>query len=471
MSMHEPQPLVSVVIPSYNHSRFLEATIGSVVAQSYRPLELVVVDDGSSDGSPELLRRLLADIELDEAVLIEQPNRGAHAAIMRGIEASSGEFVGILNSDDFYHIRRIECLLPYLSTGRHELVFSGVNFVDSSGDSLPADHGWPQWYRKCLEETAHCPTVGFALLVHNFSVSSGNFLFRRRLYDRLSGFSDHRFTHDWDFLIRSIHYSEPAFVREPLLNYRIHDSNTAETVRDLLRVEASDALRRYATLVSSEPSPNPLAPCPLNWPRYFARFARSCPLYFAPEETLIRFWETRHRGPGAADDGHTARSQRNCLVADRADAIEASAPRSHTQNKTIKAIAFYLPQFHPILENNKWWCKGFTEWTNVTKAKPLFEGHYQPHLPTDLGFYDLRLPATRQAQADLAREYGLFGFCYTTTGSTGKDFLRCLSMRSLSPATQIFHSAYAGPMRRGLEDGWEKNKTFFKSKHIRRLMT
>ena len=127
----------------------------------------------------------------------------------------------------------------------------------------------------------------------------------------------------------------------------------------------------------------------------------------------------------------------------------SSIVTTEPKKQTTKLIAFHLPQFYPTPYNDEWWGKGFTEWTNVVKGRPRFRGHYQPHLPADLGFYDLRLPEAREAQAALASEYGIYGFCYYHYWFKGRRCWSDPSMKFFSRENLGFHFASAGLTRVG----------------------
>lgn len=131
-----------------------------------------------------------------------------------------------------------------------------------------------------------------------------------------------------------------------------------------------------------------------------------------------------------------------------------------------RVIAFYLPQFHPVKENDEMWGKGFTEWTNVAKAKPLYKGHYQPQIPADLGFYDLRIPEVREAQAEMAKECGIEGFCYWHYWfGNGKRILE----RPFDEVLKFKKPNF--PFCLGWANHSWSNKTWQKSKHFTKEIT
>lgn len=278
---------VGVVIPSYNHSAFVADAVRSVLAQTIDTIELVVVDDGSTDRSPDVIRDTFAEFPGRTARLIVQDNAGAHAAIARGIETLDTPICAVLNSDDLYEPERFQSMLPALGGAEHAIAFGGLTLIDGTGRTIAPDHPWSSWYQTARSAAETEPTIGFALLVHNFSVTSGNFVFTRSLYDRLGGFNDQKFAHDWDFLLRAAALTEPEFVDEPLMRYRVHDTNTTETVRGLLKQECQRAIARYAELLASLRATgkacNPHCPSPWRWPAYFDRFVASRRAFWDPD--------------------------------------------------------------------------------------------------------------------------------------------------------------------------------------------
>jgi glycosyltransferase involved in cell wall biosynthesis len=275
--------LISVVIPSYNHAQYVRKAIRSVLEQDYAALELIVIDDGSRDGSPDIIREALADARGRRVVFLEQANAGAHAAIMRGLSLARGDVLTILNSDDHYEKGRFSAVMRSAPSSGDFIAFTKLHFIDENDQPMAADSGIQAWYDRALSDAAQCPTVGYGLLRNNFSVTSGNLVFTASLYSQVGGFGDYKMCHDWDFLMRATHRVEPIYIQQDLMAYRVHPTNTLNSTQHLLLAEGVPAINTFVKLGMAEAPPNPLAPGWAHWPFYFDHFIDTCASWFSSE--------------------------------------------------------------------------------------------------------------------------------------------------------------------------------------------
>jgi glycosyltransferase involved in cell wall biosynthesis len=220
-------PQISVIIPSYNHANYIGEAIESVLSQTHRDLELIVVDDGSTDNSQEVLGGF-KDPRLHPHF---QENQGAHAAINRGLQEARGKYLAILNSDDVYHPQRLEkALVEFNGNPLVGLVSSHIEIIDRQGRSMGIKHGYLDYSPWDLSD----PSKSFraeadlraALLTENFLATTSNYVFSRKLYQQVGKFLPLRYTHDWDFALRAMQFGELRLLPEALMSYRVHEGNT-----------------------------------------------------------------------------------------------------------------------------------------------------------------------------------------------------------------------------------------------------
>ncbi len=249
---------MSVIIPSFNHGRYITDTLRSLERQTLRDFEVIVVDDGSDDDSRSVIREFIARSGLD-ITLVEQANAGAHAAIERGIRVGNGSHIAILNSDDLYDPGRLSAMMRRVPSSGPYLAFSEVDWMDEAGDSVP-NHAANVWYRSILSETAYDAGLGFTLLRGNISISTSNFLFSRAMHELVGPFRRYVTVHDLDFALRCTARCEPIFVRQPLLRYRLHPKSTLVANRDLEPKEVRQIFEDYVQVAASRPPQNPQAP-------------------------------------------------------------------------------------------------------------------------------------------------------------------------------------------------------------------
>ncbi len=279
--------LVSVVMPVFNHVAFLEESLGSVAAQDHGSLELIVIDDASSDGSVERARSVLQDPGFAARfngrvqLRVNPTSVGAHAAINQGLSLASGSVLAILNSDDCYAPGRLQQLVAAMRASGSELAFSLVRYVDESSQELGSGPEVSRLRQHQLR-IGQFPSVGFACMCSNVAISSGNLVFTRSLHEAVGGFDDLRYCHDWDFLLRAVSLTEPIFVRRPLYHYRLHGANSFRLLDDAAEAETEVVLSRYFAAVRGGRLENRLAPSDAHWPGVFE--------YVMSQHGFWRYW-------------------------------------------------------------------------------------------------------------------------------------------------------------------------------------
>ncbi|NLB55489.1 MAG: glycosyltransferase [Lentisphaerae bacterium] len=220
-------PKISVVMPAYNHERYVGVTVESVLNQTFTDLELVVIDDGSTDRTGEVVQSFSGDKRLR---YIKQENQDAYNALNRGMSEAKGEFIAIINSDDIYEPTRLERLMAEQQKTGAACLFTDVQPVDSAGARITSpNHGWLIWHEKNRKLYFEHNDLYTAFLNGNFLVTSSNFFFTREVYEKTGGFAALRYLHDYDYIFRIIlgFPGKVVYLHDAkLVNYRIHASNT-----------------------------------------------------------------------------------------------------------------------------------------------------------------------------------------------------------------------------------------------------
>ncbi len=236
---------ISVVIPAYNHEKFIGPAIDSVLNQSYQDFELIIVDDGSTDNTADVIKGYN-----DKRIrYFYQENQDAFNTINRGMGLATGDFIAILNSDDIYSLDRLQRLLDeQKQTGAQCLISDVIPISDNGDEFVDPDFGWNVWHQKNRDFFKKSGDLYSAFLKGNFMVTTSNLFMTKAAAEKVGKFCSLRYLHDYDFIFRmmlafpdQVHY----LADEKLLYYRIHDGNTLGEAAITGREQDQDVIRKY----------------------------------------------------------------------------------------------------------------------------------------------------------------------------------------------------------------------------------
>ena len=233
-------PTISVVVPLYNHEKYIHSAVESILGQEFGPCEIIVVNDGSTDGSDRIMAEILH--RHPDIVFWSQSNQGAHQAINAGIHRATGDLVAILNSDDCYHPQRLKrCAQVLAASPEISAVTTALDFMDARGKKVK--NRWYERNRSFFDKERDLP---LALMNGNFFMTTSNIVVRRSIFQDIGYFAPLRYVHDLDFFLRLLVYGKNIhMIDEPLLSYRIHAKNTIVEEHVNVRAEWAFACARF----------------------------------------------------------------------------------------------------------------------------------------------------------------------------------------------------------------------------------
>lgn len=238
-------PLISVIIPAYNHEKFIGAAVDSVLSQSITDLELIVINDGSTDQTGEIVQN-----NTDKRMTYYyQENCDAYNTINRGLGLAKGKYIAILNSDDLFTSNRLERLLKCQEDNKAECIITDVIPISDNGEEFTdPEFGWNIWHQKNRSYYFECGDIYTAFLKGNFMVTTSNLFMTAEAMIKTGEFCSLRYLHDYDYIFRlmlscpgKVHY----LAGEKLLYYRIHPGNTLGEAAITGREQDQELIRKY----------------------------------------------------------------------------------------------------------------------------------------------------------------------------------------------------------------------------------
>jgi glycosyltransferase involved in cell wall biosynthesis len=279
--------LVSVIMPSFNHETFVAEAMHSVIDQSYRDIEFLIIDDKSTDSTLSVIHKVARTSRFSRrfrrlAISCNRQNVGAHHSLNLGLAASRGEFVTFINSDDAYEPERLRILTSCCDAADAPFfAYSTVRLIDAVGGEVKHHE-----LKDVLEVAAQSfeavlPTVTFGFLRYQLTGSTGNIFVNRSLLSAIGGFSPLKYCHDWEFVLRAVTVVEPYRASQTAYLYRLHDGNTFNDLQHLAAQDTAAALGGYFQRITRGRVSNPIAPTPENWPYVFEMIVRQFGVYEA----------------------------------------------------------------------------------------------------------------------------------------------------------------------------------------------